>query len=54
MSKGSAEGDDPIEGHGPFGTIVAEGFRIENQGEVIVFTGKARLLLEPREAKAQP
>ncbi len=54
MSKGSAEGDDPIEGHGPFGTIEAEGFRIENQGEVIVFTGKARLFLEPREAKEQP
>jgi lipopolysaccharide export system protein LptC len=54
MSKGSAAGDDPIEGHGPFGTIVAEGFRIENQGEVIVFTGKARLDLEPREARAQP
>lgn len=54
MSKGSAAGDDPIEGHGPFGTIEAEGFRIENQGEVIVFTGKARLNLEPREAKEQP
>jgi lipopolysaccharide export system protein LptC len=54
MSKGAAEGNDPIEGHGSFGTIEAEGFRIENQGDVIVFTGKARLLLEPREAKEQP
>jgi lipopolysaccharide export system protein LptC len=54
MSKGSADGSDPIEGHGPFGTIEAEGFRIENQGEVIVFTGKARLFLERREAREQP
>lgn len=51
MSKGSADGQDPIEGHGPFGTIEAEGFHVEDQGEVIVFTGKAKLLLEPHEIK---
>jgi lipopolysaccharide export system protein LptC len=54
MGKGSADGSDPIEGHGPFGSIEAEGFRIENQGEVIVFTGKARLFLERREVREQP
>ncbi|HEV3177852.1 MAG TPA: LPS export ABC transporter periplasmic protein LptC [Stellaceae bacterium] len=54
MAKGSADGADPIEGHGSFGTIEAEGFRIENQGDIIIFTGKARLLLEPHEAKEQP
>jgi lipopolysaccharide export system protein LptC len=54
MAKGTASGDDPIEGHGPFGTIEAEGFRVENQGEIIIFTGNTRLVLEPREAKEQP
>jgi lipopolysaccharide export system protein LptC len=54
MAKGTAEGSDPIEGHGPFGTIKAEGFRIENQGDVIIFTGKTELLLEQHGAKEDP
>lgn len=54
MAKGSAEGGDPIEGHGPFGTIDAEGFRIENNGAIIIFTGKAHLLLMPHEGNEQP
>jgi lipopolysaccharide export system protein LptC len=53
MANGSAEGDDQIEGHGSFGTIEAEGFRIKNQGDIITFTGKARLVLEPH-TKDQP
>ncbi len=53
MANGSAEGDDPIEGHGSFGSIEAEGFRIKDKGDIIIFTGKARLVLEPRE-KEQP
>ena len=54
MAKGNAEGDEPIEGHGPFGTIKAQGFRIENQGEVIIFTGKTELVLEQHDAKEKP
>ena len=54
MAKGTAEGSDPVEGHGPFGTIRAEGFRIENQGEVVIFTGKTELLLEQHRAKEEP
>ncbi len=54
MGKGTAQGDDPIEGHGPFGTIKAEGFRIEQQGDVIIFTGKTQLLLEQHGAKETP
>jgi lipopolysaccharide export system protein LptC len=54
MSKGVAEGSDPVEGHGPFGSIKAEGFRIENQGDVIMFTGKTELLLEQHGAKEEP
>ncbi len=54
MAKGMAEGHDPVEGHGPFGTIKAEGFRIENQGDVVIFTGKTQLLLEQHGAKEEP
>lgn len=53
MANGSADGDDPIEGHGGFGTIEGEGFRIKDKGDIIIFTGKARLVLEPH-AKEQP
>jgi lipopolysaccharide export system protein LptC len=54
MAKGTAQGDDPVEGHGPFGNIKSEGFRIENQGDVIIFTGKAQLLLQQHEAREKP
>ena len=54
MAKGTAEGDDPIEGHGPFGNIKADGFRIENQGDVIIFTGRTQLELVQRPAKETP
>ena len=54
LSKGTAEGEDPIQGQGSFGTIEAEGFRVENEGDIVIFTGKSRLVLEPREAKEQP
>ncbi len=54
MAKGNAEGSDPVEGHGPFGTIKSEGFRIENQGDVIIFTGKTQLLLVQHGAKEEP
>jgi len=54
MAKGSAEGDDPIEGHGTFGSIKAEGFRIENQGDVIIFKGRTQLLLEQHGAREEP
>ena len=54
MANGTAEGDEPVEGHGPFGTLKAEGFRIEHQGEVIVFTGKTQLMLVQHSAKEAP
>jgi len=51
MAKGTAEGSDPIEGHGPFGTISAQGFRLEDRGGVIYFLGKSRLLLDSNQVK---
>ena len=45
LDKGIAQGDKAVEGHGPFGDLKAEGFRLENKGKLITFTGKARLLI---------
>ena len=45
LDKGIAQGDKSVEGHGPFGDMKAEGFRLENKGKLITFTGKARLLI---------
>lgn len=45
----SAEGDKAVFGQGPFGTLEAEGFRVENNGEVIVFSGKATMVIRGAE-----
>jgi lipopolysaccharide export system protein LptC len=45
MPNGKAEGDRAISAQGPFGTLQAEGFRIDRQAETVMFTGKARLVL---------
>jgi lipopolysaccharide export system protein LptC len=47
MGDGSADGKDPVEGDGPFGHVTAQGFRILNRGETIIFTGHAHLVLNP-------
>jgi lipopolysaccharide export system protein LptC len=52
MAAGTAEGDDPITGQGPFGSVTAEGFRILDRGDTIVFTGRAKLEIRPRGTSA--
>lgn len=47
LNKGVATGTVPIAGHGPFGTLEAEGFRIVSQERVIRFSGKSRVILYP-------
>lgn len=42
----TAEGSDPVEGHGPSGDIRAQGFRILDNGDTIQFTGRSDLLLK--------
>ena len=42
----SAVGNDPVTGHGPSGDITAQGFRVVDRGNTIVFTGKSNLLLK--------
>lgn len=45
MGERAAEGNMPVFGIGDFGEIEAEGFRIVDQGDRVIFTGKTRLLL---------
>lgn len=47
LNDGVAEGHDPVRGQGPFGTLRAEGFRMEERGNRIVFTGKSRMVIYP-------
>ena len=47
LQQGIAMGVEPIRGQGPFGALVAEGFRLEDKGKIIVFTGKSSVTLYP-------
>jgi lipopolysaccharide export system protein LptC len=53
----SAQGDDPVVGHGPSGDIKAQGFRILDKGDTVVFTGQSDLALtgaRPAATKSVP
>jgi len=45
LAGGTAEGDQPVVAHGPLGSLESEGFRAFDKGQVIIFTGKARLVI---------
>lgn len=49
LKNGDASGDDPVKGHGPFGQVDSQGFRLFERGARIVFTGKTKLVLRPGE-----
>lgn len=57
LSDDSAEGHDPVEGHGPSGDITGQGFQVLSKGETITFTGKSYLLFKgtkPSNTPAEP
>ncbi len=57
FSDNTAEGHDPIAGHGPSGDIWAQGFRALDKGDTIIFTGRSHLVLKagkPGAAAASP
>jgi lipopolysaccharide export system protein LptC len=54
LSDNTAEGHDPVEGHGPNGDISGEGFQILSKGETIIFTGRSNLLLKGTKPSAAP
>ncbi|WP_425406820.1 LPS export ABC transporter periplasmic protein LptC [Hwanghaeella sp.] len=45
--EGHAVGDVHVEGQGPFGQFVAEGFEVFDRGARVLLTGKSRLLIYP-------
>lgn len=47
LAGGRAEGDAPVAAQGPPGTLDGTGFRLEEQGAVVIFTGPARMVLVP-------
>ena len=45
LKAGQASSNTDVEGHGPAGTLQAQGFRLLNKGERIIFTGKSQLTI---------
>lgn len=45
LEASTAKGDDPVVGKGPSADITSEGFRILDEGDRVIFTGKAHLTL---------
>ncbi|MGF1595265.1 MAG: LPS export ABC transporter periplasmic protein LptC [Kiloniellaceae bacterium] len=52
LKEGSAAGDAAVSGQGPSGELQSEGFRLRERGQIIVFTGKSRLLIYPEDKQA--
>ena len=44
-----ATSDEKITGQGPFGNLIAEGFRIVDKGNKFFFKGKSKLVIHPNE-----
>lgn len=47
IANNTAEGSDPVVGHGPSGDVKAAGFRALGKGDVIILTGKSEMRLRP-------
>lgn len=47
LEDGSAEGQRPVRGQGPFGDLQSDGFRLIEKGETIFLTGKSKVVLYP-------
>ena len=53
VAHNTAEGNDPVEGHGPSGDVKAQGFRILDKGDTIIFTGHSDMLLRGAKSTAE-
>jgi lipopolysaccharide export system protein LptC len=47
LKNDTAQGDQPVEGQNPDGTLAAEGFQVLNDGRTVVFTGRAYMKIYP-------
>jgi len=48
LKNDTAQGDQPIEGQNPDGTLAAEGFQVLNDGRTVIFTGRAYMKIYPK------
>jgi lipopolysaccharide export system protein LptC len=46
LASNTADGHDPIEGHGPSGDIWGQGFHVLDKGDTIIFTGRSHAILK--------
>ena len=44
-----AESDEPVQGHGPFGTLSADSFRVIDQGQRLLFRKNVRMIIRSHE-----
>jgi lipopolysaccharide export system protein LptC len=52
MASGTAEGHDPVQGQGVFGDVTSDGFHLLDHGQTVIFTGKAKLHVAPRQSES--
>lgn len=45
LEQGSASSSTPVRSQGPFGQLESQGFKLQEKGKVVFFTGPARLVL---------
>jgi lipopolysaccharide export system protein LptC len=49
----AAEGHAAVEGHGPRGDITAQGFKVIDKGDIVIFTGQSNLTLKSTKPDGQ-
>lgn len=54
MKDKTAEGSAPVEGQNGDGELFSEGFRVQDEGDTIVFTGKAYMKIYPKQKSQEP
>jgi lipopolysaccharide export system protein LptC len=54
LALSTADGDDPIEGHGPQGDVWGQGFRVRDRGDTIYFTGRSHAILKSSAVTKSP
>ncbi|MBV9860449.1 MAG: LPS export ABC transporter periplasmic protein LptC [Alphaproteobacteria bacterium] len=54
VANNAGEGLDAVQGHGPSGDLAAQGFRIRDRGNTIIFTGESRVLLNSAHGSGEP
>ena len=48
LERSTAESDKPVHGHGPFGTLSADSFRLVDQGKRLLFKNNVRMTIRPQ------